>query len=66
MPSAQLFLAARIQDNESLATVDVKGCEKTGWQRRSGAIYGIEGSFLFRNLHGHPRFESLLRRMNLT
>jgi len=34
-------------------------------ERRSGAIYGIKGSFLFRNLHGHPRFESLLRRMNL-
>ncbi|HMK31280.1 MAG TPA: protein kinase [Terriglobales bacterium] len=32
---------------------------------RSGAIYGIKGSFLFRNLHGHPRFTALLRRMNL-
>ena len=35
------------------------------FERRSGAIYGIKGSFLFRNLRGHPRFESLLRRMNL-
>src|SRR4029077_2321354 len=31
------------------------------FERRSGAIYGIKGSFLFRNLRGHPRFESLLR-----
>ena len=35
------------------------------FERRSGAIYGIKGSFLFRNLRDHPRFESLLRRMNL-
>jgi len=35
------------------------------FEQRSGAIYGIKGSFLFRNLRGHPRFESLLRRMNL-
>ena len=35
------------------------------FERRSGAIYGIKGSFLFRDLHGHPRFEALLRRMNL-
>ena len=35
------------------------------FERRSGALYGVKGSFLFRNLHGHPRFESLLRRMNL-
>jgi serine/threonine protein kinase/tetratricopeptide (TPR) repeat protein len=32
---------------------------------RAGAIYGIRGSFLFRSLHGHPRFTALLRRMNL-
>ncbi len=36
------------------------------FERRSGAIYGIKGSFLFRNLRDHPRFESLLRRMNLS
>jgi serine/threonine-protein kinase len=36
------------------------------FERRSGAIYGIKGSFLFRNLRGHPRFNSLLRKMNLT
>lgn len=35
------------------------------FERHSGAIYGIKGSFLFRNLRTHPRFESLLRRMNL-
>jgi hypothetical protein len=35
-------------------------------RKNSGAIYGIKGSFLFRNLRDHPRFESLLRRMNLS
>jgi adenylate cyclase len=35
------------------------------FQRHSGAIYGIKGSFLFRNLRTHPRFKSLLQRMNL-
>jgi adenylate cyclase len=32
---------------------------------RGGAVYGIKGSFLFTPLHGFPRFEALLRRMNL-
>lgn len=36
------------------------------FERRSGAIYGIKGSFLFRNLRRHPRFKSLLQKMNLT
>jgi TolB-like protein/tetratricopeptide (TPR) repeat protein len=40
-------------------------CLEQAFERRSGAIYGIKGSFLFRNLRDHPRFESLLRRMNL-
>lgn len=35
------------------------------FERRSGGIYGIKGSFLFRNLRQHPRFQSLLRKMNL-
>jgi eukaryotic-like serine/threonine-protein kinase len=32
---------------------------------RAGAVYGIKGSFLFRALHGHPRFTALLRKLNL-
>jgi len=36
------------------------------FEQRSGAIYGIKGSFLFRNLRSHPRFKSLLQKMNLT
>jgi hypothetical protein len=35
------------------------------FERRSGAVYGIKGSFLFSSLRSHPRFESLLRRMKL-
>jgi len=36
------------------------------FERRSGAIYGIKGSFLFTSLRSHPRFKALLARMNLT
>jgi tetratricopeptide (TPR) repeat protein len=32
---------------------------------RSGAIYGIKGSFLFATLRSHPRFVALLKKMNL-
>jgi serine/threonine-protein kinase len=32
---------------------------------RSGAVYGIKGSFLFKPLREHPRFVALLRRMNI-
>lgn len=35
------------------------------FERRSGAIYGIKGSFLFSNLRTHPRFVALVRKMNL-
>jgi len=41
-------------------------CLEEAFERRSGAIHGIKGSFLFRNLRNHPRFKSLLRRMNLS
>jgi TolB-like protein/Flp pilus assembly protein TadD len=49
--------------DEADAAID---CLEQAFERRSGAIYGIKGSFLFRNLRTHPRFESLLRRMNLS
>ena len=32
---------------------------------RSGPAYGIKGSFLFAPLHGHPRFEALMRELKL-
>ena len=47
---------------ETDAAID---CLEQALEQRSGAIYGIKGSFLFRNLRTNPRFESLLRRMNL-
>jgi adenylate cyclase len=40
-------------------------CLERAFEQRSGAIYGIKGSFLFRNLRTNPRFESLLHKMNL-
>ncbi|HEX8872106.1 MAG TPA: winged helix-turn-helix domain-containing protein [Candidatus Acidoferrum sp.] len=48
---------------EADAAID---CLERAFERRSGAVYGIKGSFLFWNLRDHPRFESLLRRMNLS
>jgi serine/threonine protein kinase/Flp pilus assembly protein TadD len=33
---------------------------------RTGAAYGIKGSFLFRPLRTHPRFRALLREMRLS
>jgi tetratricopeptide (TPR) repeat protein len=35
------------------------------FDERSGAVYGVKGSFLFTPLRGHPRFQALLRKMNL-
>jgi hypothetical protein len=35
------------------------------YQERAGSVYGIKGSFLFTSLHSHPRFQALLRKMNL-
>ncbi len=32
---------------------------------RTGAVYGIKGSFLFAPLRGHPRFQALLKKINL-
>jgi serine/threonine-protein kinase len=34
-------------------------------RERAGSLYGIKGSFLFTSLHQNPRFQSLLRKMNL-
>src|SRR5689334_11146375 len=36
------------------------------YEERAGAVFGIKGSFLFTALRGHPRFQALLRKMNLT
>jgi len=35
------------------------------YEQRAGAIYGIKGSFLFAGLRSHPRFQALLKKMNL-
>jgi len=40
-------------------------CLEQAFEQRSGAIFGIKGSYLFRSLRGHPRFQKLLERMNL-
>ena len=35
------------------------------YEERAGSVYGIKGSYLFKSLHSHPRFQALLRRMDL-
>jgi serine/threonine protein kinase/Tfp pilus assembly protein PilF len=35
------------------------------FDERTGAMYGIKGSFLFAPLRSHPRFRTLLKKMNL-
>ena len=35
------------------------------YEERAGGVYGVKGSFLFTSLRDHPRFRTLLRRMNL-
>ena len=35
------------------------------YEERAGGVYGIKGSFLFASLRSHPRFEALLKKMNL-
>jgi serine/threonine-protein kinase len=35
------------------------------YEERTGAVFGIKGSFLFTPLRSHPRFIALLRKMNL-
>jgi TolB-like protein len=36
------------------------------FEERAGYVFGIKGSFLFTTLHSHPRFQALLRKMNLS
>jgi len=40
-------------------------CLERAFEERSGGIYGVKGSYLFAALRNHPRFQALLRRMNL-
>lgn len=35
------------------------------YQERAGGVFGVKGSFLFAPLRSHPRFQALLRKMNL-
>jgi len=35
------------------------------YDERGGSVYGIKGSFLFTTLRPHPRFQALLKKMNL-
>lgn len=54
------YVHAGLGDHE--AAID---CLERAYEERSGAIYGVGHSFLFTSLHPHPRFQALLRKMNL-
>ena len=41
------------------------GYLERAYEERAGSVYGIKGSFLFTPLREHPRFRTLLGRMNL-
>jgi serine/threonine-protein kinase len=38
---------------------------EAAYEQRAGGIFGVKGSFLFAHLRAHPRFQALLRKMNL-
>ena len=40
-------------------------CLEQAYAQKAGSVYGIKGSFLFVPLRTHPRFQALLRKMNL-
>jgi serine/threonine-protein kinase len=40
-------------------------CLEKAYEERSGAMYGVKGSFLFQPLRSHPRFQALMKKMNL-
>ena len=40
-------------------------CLEQALEHRSASIYGINGSYLFASMRAHPRFQALLRKMNL-
>jgi hypothetical protein len=44
---------------------DAMDCLEQAEAKRSGSIYGVKGSFLFKPLREHPRFVALLERMRL-
>ena len=39
-------------------------CLERAYEERGGGMYGIKGSFLFRDLRSHPRFQALVRNFN--
>ncbi len=44
---------------------EAMNCLEQAAASRSGSIYGIKGSFLFKPLRSHPRFQALLRSLRL-
>jgi serine/threonine-protein kinase len=40
-------------------------CLERAYQQRAGGLYGVNGSFLFRSLKPHPRYQALMVAMKL-
>jgi eukaryotic-like serine/threonine-protein kinase len=59
-PYHMAYIPAGLGENE--AALDWL---ETAYEQRAGGVFGIKGSFLFSHLRPHPRFQALLRKMNL-
>ena len=60
-----LGIARNILTRRLKALTEAGILEKRAYEERAGGIWGMKGSFLFRSLRPHPRFQALLARMNL-
>jgi len=59
-PYHMAYVAAGLGDDEAALS-----WLEAAYEQRAGGIFGIKGSFLFTHLRSHPRFQALLRKMNL-
>jgi serine/threonine-protein kinase len=59
-PYHMAYLHAGLGEDEAALDWLERACEQ-----RAGGVFGIKGSFLFAHLRAHPRFQALLRKMNL-
>jgi serine/threonine-protein kinase len=60
-PYHMAYVHTGLGDHERALDWLERACEE-----RTGGVFGIKGSFLFAPLRSHPRFQALLRKMNLS
>ncbi len=54
------YIYTGLGDDENAIT-----CLEQAYVEQAGGIYGVKGSFLFESLRSHPRFVTLMKKMNL-